>query len=166
MKVIAQTSPASARRGVRRSTRAVTLLEVMIATMVLALTITSSLLVLKSGFQMIETARYTTLAGQILQSQMEKLRLLSYTQLQGCEDSNNTPHGPSTFTPDLVQTVAGTLNQLNRFTSCTQSITPGSTTNVINILLTATWTGSDGMSHTRTYYTQYAQYGISDLFYS
>ncbi|HXB02717.1 MAG TPA: hypothetical protein VNV15_07870 [Opitutaceae bacterium] len=165
MKVTAKTSPASARRGVRRSARAVTILEVMIATMVMALTITSSLLVLKSGFKMVETARYTTLAGQILQSQMEKLRLLSYTQLQGCEDSNNTPHGPSSFTPDLVQTVAGTLSQLNNFT-CTQSITPGSTTNVIDILLTATWTSSDGMSHTRTYYTQYAQYGISDLFYS
>jgi type II secretory pathway pseudopilin PulG len=163
MKFTAQTQPAFARRDVHRSARAFTLLEVMIAAMVMTLTITSSLEVLQRGLQAIDTARYSTLAGQILQSQMEKLRLLSSTQLQPIV----TGHAAS-FTPDLVQTVAGASSQVSKFT-CNQTLSydPAyANSTMIDITLTATWTSLDGTQHTRTYYSQYAQHGISDFFYS
>jgi hypothetical protein len=37
---------------------------------------------------------------------------------------------------------------------------------MIDITLTATWTGIDGIQHSRTDYSKYAQNGISDFFYS
>ena len=65
----------------RGAARAFTLVEVMVAATVMVLTLTSSLIVVQHGMRALDTARYTTLAGQILQSQMEKLRLLTWTQL-------------------------------------------------------------------------------------
>jgi Tfp pilus assembly protein PilV len=181
MKLTAQISPSSARRGVRRSVRALTILEVMIATMVMVLTITSSLQVLGCGLRAIDTARYTTLAGQILQSQMEKLRLLTWTQMTLATGPMASAN--STFTPDN-----GISSQVNNFftiapgttthtpDSCTQSIvydpayditTSGTTVHtMVDITLTATWIGADGIQRTRTYYSQYAHFGISDMFYT
>jgi len=163
MQATAQAQSASDRLDIRRPVRAFTLLEVMIATMVLSLSFTSSLEVLGGGLRAVDTARYATLAGQILQSQMEKLRLLSSTQLQPLVTGTT-----ASFQPDLVQTVPGTSSQVNRFT-CTQTLSyDGSYANntMIDITLTATWTGIDGIQHSRTDYSQYAQNGISDFFYS
>ena len=117
-----------------------TLLEVMIGSIVMVLAISSSLIVLVHGMRAIDNARYTTLAGQILQSQMEKLRLLSWSQLK---DITNGPFprvasgtrnpdvflssstiatdvdnkGPATswFAPDIYITGVSTA-QLSRFT--------------------------------------------------
>jgi Tfp pilus assembly protein PilV len=163
MKVTAQTSPASARLGAGRSARAFTILEVMVAAMVMALTLTSSLQVLGYGLRAVDTARCTTLAGQILQSQMEKLRLLTWSQLTGA----GGPMSIASFTPDV--TSVGTSNQISNFT-CTQSITydPAAVygNTMLDITLTAQWRGIDGRTHSRSYSTLYGQNGISDFFYT
>ena len=156
------TTPLSARR------RGFTLLEVMMAATVMALAIVTSITTLQYGMRAIDTARYSTLAGQILQSQMEKLRLLTWTQL------TNTTSGPvayPTFAPDLTST---TTAQLSRFTvagvagRCAQSITdvPGMSGTMKQITLTATWTGIDGKRHNLSYTTFYGRNGISDFFYT
>src|SRR5688572_24635328 len=152
--------------GLRR--RAFTIVEVMVAATVMVMAISSSLIVLQHGLRAIDTARYTTLAGQILQSQMEKLRLLTWTQL----NSATGPVAYTTFTPDVVATATP---QLQRFTvagvpqRCAQSITdatelPGGF--MKKITLTATWSGSDGRPHTLSYITYYAKNGMSDFFYT
>lgn len=141
----------------------------MLAATVMALAISSSVIVLQHGMRAIDTARYTTLAGQILQSQMEKLRLLTWTQL------TNTTYGPvafPTFTPDLAATAT---SQINRFTvggvpaRCSQLIEPAEGvlgTIMKKITLTATWQGIDGRSHSLSYVTYYGKDGISDFFYT
>lgn len=147
--------------------------------MVIALS--SSLIVLQVGLRAIDTARYTTLAGQILQSQMEKLRLLTWTQLtypgtaRGAGGSPAGTGGPinfSSFAPD-VSSVATT--QIARFSAngetgrFLQTITdaPSPFTGQMKIItLTATWTGSHGQSHSLSYTTRYAKNGISDFFYT
>src|SRR5436190_4852875 len=120
----------------RRSKSGFTIVEVMVAASVLVLCISSSLVVLQRGFVAIDNARYTTLAGQILQSQMEKLRMLTWAQL------TNTTTGPvafNTFTADISSSTSGMLSQ---FTSLTQTIanspSPFDTT-MKDITLTATW---------------------------
>ena len=143
----------------------------MVAATVLVLAISSSLIVLQQAIRAIDTARYTTLAGQILQSQMEKLRLLTWTQL------TNTTYGPSapayaTFTPDITSVATA---QINRFFvgsqkgKCAQSIVaapaPYSST-MKQITLTANWTGVDGRAHKLSYVSYYGQNGISDFFYT
>jgi type II secretory pathway pseudopilin PulG len=146
-----------------------TIVEVMVAASVMVLALSSSIIVLQQGLRALDTARYSTLAGQILQSQMEKLRLLTWTQL------TNTTSGPvayTTFTPDLSSTESA---QINRFTAggqvgkCAMSIVDadgvfGAT--MKKITLTATWTGMDGRSHSLSYITYYGKNGISDFFYT
>lgn len=162
----------SRRNPWRRNAKGFTIVEVMVAASVLVLAISSSLFVLQAGMRAIDNARYTTLAGQVLQSQMEKLRLLTWTQL------THPTYGPvafSTFVPDVTATATA---QINRFTAggtagrCSQTIT-APTTGLASfddafriITLTANWTGIDGRPHTLSYTTHYAKNGISDFFYT
>jgi hypothetical protein len=143
----------------------------MSAAFVMVLVLTSSLIVLQSGFQAIDTARYTTLAGQILQSQMERLRMLDWDQLTGDGPTAGAAINSTTFTPDL-----GSSAQVQNFT-CTQSIAADTSAvyadatsalgySVVKITLTATWKGTDGRPHTLSYTTRYAHHGVSDFFYT
>jgi hypothetical protein len=136
----------------------------MMAAGVMVLGISTSIIVLQRGMQAIDTARYTTLAGQILQSQMEKLRLLTWAQLVAAPPPGGTGPG-STFTTDISSSVSG---QLANFTSLTQTIAdaPSPFTDMKDITLTATWRGSDGRTHSLKYMTRYARNGISDFFYT
>jgi type II secretory pathway pseudopilin PulG len=141
---------------------AFTLVEVMLASSILVMVISASLVVLQMSMRAIDSARYTTLAGQVLQSQMEKLRLLKWSQL-------TVPQAQTYFTQDVSQTATV---QLNRFTTAAggaatfgQSIVNESAT-VKVITLTATWRGIDGRSHSLAYTTRYAYHGISDFLYT
>jgi len=145
-----------------RDSRGFTIVEVGVAAIVLVLCIVSSMTVLQRGFVSIDNARYTTLAGQILQSQMEKLRLLTWAQLT---DATNGPPTNGAFTPDIS---SGTSGLLGNFT-CSQIITAAPSpfnTTMKDITLTATWRGSDGRSRSLTYFTRYGQNGLSDFFYT
>jgi Tfp pilus assembly protein PilV len=147
----------------RRRQAGFTIAEVGIAAMVLLLCIASSLVTLGYGYKAIDNARYTTLAGQILQSQMEKLRMLTWAQLT---DPTSGPPASGSFTADVSSSTSGMLSQ---FTALTQTIAnspvPFNTT-MKDITLTATWRGADGRSHTLTYTTRYGQNGLSDFFYT
>ncbi len=135
-----------------------TIVEVGIAAIILVLCISGSLITLQRGFVAIDNARYTTLAGQILQSQMEKLRLLTWTQLSATSSG--------TFTTDISSTASA---QLVNFTKLYQQIDAAPSpfnSNAKDITLTAQWTGSDGRTRELKYYTRYVQNGISDFFYT
>jgi Tfp pilus assembly protein PilV len=165
-----------------------TIIEVAISATVMALAISSSLIVLQQGMRAIDNARYYTLAGQILQSQIEKLRLLTWQQL--VLDTTNGPFTTVTtksyyisptsswFAPDVA--TAASAAQLNNFkvsgagNRCLQTIALPSTVDgattfdaTMRILtLTATWTGSDGRTHSLSYTTRYGRYGLSDFFWT
>ena len=139
------------------------MVEVLVAAAVMIFGIATSLTTITYGMRSIDNARYQTLAGQILQSQMEKIRLLTWTQLTAATGPGNYP----TFQPD-VDASGATTAQLSRFT-CTQSVaaapSPFDTTMRI-ITLTASWTGIDGRPHSVSYLTRYGQNGLSDFFYT
>lgn len=161
-------------------------MEVIIATGVMILALSSSLIVVQQALRAIDTARYTTLAGQILQSQIEKIRMLNWSQL------TDTTLGPGAttnvyFTPDVS---SASTAQINRFDAgggagtFAQSISQPSAaysslplyssstfdgaaiTGMYVITVTAKWTGSDGRKHTLSYTTNYAYMGISDFFWN
>ena len=161
--------------GIQRA-RGFTLIEVMLAATVMVLAISSSIIVLQHGLRAIDTARYTTLAGQILQSQMEKLRMLSWEQLTHTATSPNPSYGAINFTTFPADIATTPTAQMQRFTAggltsrCAQSIVPVdpplSTATKLEITLTATWTGLDGRSHSLSYITYYGKNGLSDFFYT
>jgi Tfp pilus assembly protein PilV len=158
--------------GRSRRKKGFTLIEVVMASFVMMFGILSAMITVQASFKMIDRARYTTLAGQILQSQMEKLRLLTWSQLT---DPVNGPVAHPNFTPDISLASSSTA-QINHFTpagggACTQTIADATAPSVCagtmkDITLTATWVGSDGRRQALSYVTRYAQNGISDFFYT
>ncbi len=61
--------------GLRSRPAGFTLIEVMVAAIVLVLAITTAVTTLQRGFQALDTARQTTYASQVMQSELERLRL-------------------------------------------------------------------------------------------
>lgn len=140
-----------ARSSLRCPRRAFTLLEVMVAATVLLFGIATAITALQQGFQAVDTARTLTQAGQLMQTELEQLRLKNWSQLQALQAA-----GGSTVT---LEGTAGA-----RFT-CTREITDVKT-GMKKITLTTTWRGYDGRPHTARLITCYGQTGLNDYFYT
>jgi hypothetical protein len=135
----------------------------MAAVVVLALVISTSLLVLQTGMRAVDTARNMTLAGQISQSALEVLRLQNWTQVSAL---------PAFATVNINDTIsAGTITALDtalngvasRFT-CTRTVSdPKPNMRVITVAVT--WRGNDGRSHVVSSQSRYAKHGLNDYFY-
>lgn len=142
------------------------------ATFVLALGIATSLTALQYGMRQVDTARNMTLAGQILQSSMEILRLQNWSQISALQTAQASATTPSTVDPAATitsgssTTLDATLTTIaNRFT-CTRLIENVSgKTDMKRITLNVTWNGIDGRAHALTFQTRYAKNGLSDYFY-
>lgn len=129
-----------------------TLVEVMVASTVLVFGIVTAVTTSQRGLQALDTARNLTAASQIMQSEMERIRLLSWTQLGALQQSGDTKVA--------TENAAG----LARFT-CTRAITDLKT-DMKQITLTATWRGYDGQEHTARLITRYGKSGLNDYFYT
>jgi Tfp pilus assembly protein PilV len=148
----ARVLPAGAARCRRRA--AFTLVEVMVAATVLVFGIVTALSVLQRGNQAFDQARNLALASQLMQGEMERLRLMSWAQLDALQQSGDTA-----VALDANAGAAGA-----RF-RCTRAITDVKT-NMKEITLTATWNGYDGRPHTARLITRYGRTGLNDYFYT
>lgn len=146
--------PASSRRR-----RAFTIAEVMMATAVMAMAISTSITTMQRGFLSLDSARNTTLAGQIMQSELEKMRLKDWTTVSAY------PAGPTAITIDSTFTSNSAIG--NRFT-LTRSVeeVASHSGEMKKITFTITWRGYDGRQITRYYVTYYARNGLYDYFYN
>jgi len=144
----------SVRRPSILSARAFTIVEVMIAAVVLALGITTSITTLQGGFQAVDLARNYTYASQVMQSEVERLRLKNWAQVQALQDA-----GPGTITPAEVQGTA------RRTFTCTRTIRDLKT-DMKEITLVSEWRGYDGRAHTLRFVTRYGKTGLYDYFYT
>jgi hypothetical protein len=129
----------------------------MIAATIMALAITTSLTVLQRAFVALDYARKVTLAGQIMQSELEKMRLDDWTVISAYE-----------ATTDLTSSIATTLNTS---AAITKTFTLARTVADIRadmkqITLTMGWKTYDGRVHSRSYTTYYGKDGLYDYFYN
>lgn len=141
-------SPRAARR------KAFTLIEIVLTLFVVGVGIGGSLIALRIGFGMIETARDQTLASQFLQSEIETLRLKNWTQLLEL---------PSEETFVIASDFDDTVTR--RF-SCTRRIErarPG--VDVKEVTVRATWTTSNGIEREISYKTRISRGGLNDYYY-
>lgn len=151
------TRPGLSRR--LRSRAAFTLVEVMMAFTILIAGICGGLATLQSGFKSIDSARCSTLAAQIMQSQIERLRLLNWTDLNGNLGSDVTIP-----VADLVPAAASDI--AGRFT-LKQTIQPNiSRAGIADIQLNVTWTNIGGVTQTRSFVTRYAKNGLYDYYFA
>lgn len=126
----------------------------MIAAMVLALGITTSITTLQHGLRAIDTARHYTYASQVMQSEMERLRLKNWAQIQTLQDGNDS----------VVASGAAGGAAAESF-ACTRTI-QDLRADMKEIALVSTWRGIDGRAHSVRYVTRYSKSGLYDYFYT
>jgi Tfp pilus assembly protein PilV len=158
-----RTTNRQARRGLAAG---FTILEVMMAVIVMAFAITTSITTMQRGFLALDTARNITIAGQIMQSEFEKMRLLPWTTIDAYPATiTSQPYDaahPEYFTLDSAFTSNAFIG--NRFT-VVRDVTLIQT-GMKKITLTISWKSYDGRTITRKYFTYYGQNGLYDYFYN
>lgn len=127
------------------------------AAIVMALAITTSITTMQRGFLSLDTARNITIAGQIMQSEFEKMRLVPWTTVDGYPTGTETALAvDSSFSSN---TFIG-----NRFTMTRRVDVVR--TGMKKITLTVTWRSYDGRDISRSYTSYYGQNGLYDYFYN
>ena len=151
------------RSASRRAQRGMTIMEVLIAATLLAFVIMSSLTALSQAYGFTRHARMVTLAGQIVQSVMEDLRLRNYAQLKAYAAQTqpvaynaqiSTEGFTSNFTTGFA--IAGTFTTLVTSTSTQLG--------KMSLTLNVSWT-EQGNSYNRTLITYFGEKGLSDYYY-
>lgn len=131
--------------------RGMTLIELMMGALVLVLVFISTFTVIQRGFEMIDISRNTGLAGQILQSEIEDIRLKNWASLPA--------DGTSTITlPTAFNAVAGKFTATRTVTSVNSDMK--------KVAVQVTWSSYTGKTHTRRYETYYTKGGLNDYYVS
>ena len=144
--------------------RAFSLLEVMLAGIVLALAITTALTTIQRSFLSLDTARNLTTAGQILQCEMEKLRMRPWAIVSTYALTTS----PATMTMDPAFVGNGAVtNRVQLYREVADVPIPtGSTLPMRKVTFTVTWKNYDGRFLTRSYTTYYGKDGLNDYYYN
>ena len=137
-----------------RSAPAFTLVEVMMAVGVLALAITTSITTLQRAFLMLDTARNVETACRIMQCEIEKERLLTWSAVSD-----------TAYTPTIDNAFLGNPAVAGRFSiaRATSSVSNRSG-KILQITLTVTWQGYDGRTQRRSQTTYYGNGGLYTYF--
>lgn len=143
------------------------------AAFVMAFGLATSIIAMQTGFKTVDVARGTTLASQILQSEMERLRLMSWDGINALStvvDSTapypaGSPAGVEMF--DGATYFSSNPSVASKYT-ITRTVTADSTRpgEVLYIEVSVTWTSFDGRSHTRSFQSMYAKDGLYDYYYT
>ena len=136
----------------RKAWRGFSLVEVMVASCVLAFGVSGALVTLQRSLGSIAQARQLDGASRLLQSELERLRLLNWQQLHELQNRGDP----------TVPLPAGT--DFPGF-SCERHITdlrPG----MKEITLSASWGGPEGRAHSARLVTRYSRSGLKDYFYT
>jgi len=153
-------TPRAGSRSTRRQA-GFTILEVAIAAFVMAVTISGAIVVLQTGFKSLDNARNTTLSAQIIQSEMERIRLLNWTNV------NALPASDGITLTDIFPSDTLTDTMAHRFTAIrTTADVAGKVGEMKSITITVTWTGVDGITHTRSSTGYYCKDGLYDYYYT
>jgi hypothetical protein len=122
------------------------------AAAVMALAISTSITTMQRAFLAVDVARGTSYASQIMQSEMEKIRLQNWTTVSAFPSTATTAPIDSSFTSNSY---IG-----NRFTMTRKATTVH--TGMLQITLEISWKTYDGRTLRRTYTTYYGRNGLYD----
>lgn len=159
-------APAPSRHPVvKPGSKGFTVLEVTSAAFVLLLAIASALIVLQTGFKAIDLARGTTLVSQVLQSEIETLRMMGWGEIEKLPENRAvrvawTYDGTVQLPPSL--TVTRTVTAV----AAAEEDEEATETDLRQITVTASWKTVDGTVHSRSTSTQYGKNGLNDYYAS
>lgn len=135
-----------------------TIIEVALAAFVMAFGIATSIISMQAGFKQMDLARGTTIAAQIIQSEMERLRLMSWTTIAAL---------PATTTFDGSTYLTANPDLAGKFTiTRTVSDNASNPTEVKDLTVSTTWQTIDGRTHSRSFTALYAKRGLYDYYYT
>ena len=167
-------SPAPSGRSLRRPLNAgFTILEVAMSSFVMAFGIATSIIAMQTGFKSIDLARGTTLSSQIIQSEMERLRMMSWTTMTALNTATDTVAPFPTGSPAGIEMFDGATyfssnpGIAGKYT-ITRTVEADSTrpSDVYNITISVAWVGYDNRRHTRSFRSMYAKNGLYDYYYT
>lgn len=144
--------------------RGFTIVEVAMATFVMTFGIASAIIAMQAGFKTLDVARGTTLASQLLQSEMENIRLLNWGDIEAYGSATATV--PLTdLLPDNpdAQAAAARAGFVVRRTVSDVADRVGE---MKQILLQASWNTMDQRTLTRSFRTFYTKDGLYDYYYT
>ena len=142
-------------RWVAREPRAgSSLVELMVAVVILTMIFGTAFSVVGQGYNIIENARDNARSAQILQSEMENIRILKWADVVALGEN-------STFYP----TTQFASKFGDRYT-CTRTITSRlSRPDQKECILRIVWTDTKGIAHSRQYFTYITEGGLNDYIY-
>lgn len=128
------------------------------ASTVMAFALSTSVLVIMGGFKSIDVARNMTLASQVLQSEMERIRLMDWGDIHALQGQQNVDLA-TVFTSNTA--IAARFSLVRTVSDVTDKIGE-----MKLIVLQATWTNSSGRSVSRSFTTYYTKNGLYDYYYT
>lgn len=133
-----------------------TLMEVALAMFVLALALSTSITTMQRAFANLDTARNISTASAILQTQIEKERLLDWAVL--CD---------TRYQPAIDDSLLRNPAVAGRFTlSRSVAELPDRGGLMVQVTLTVRWRNTDGRSLARSYTTYFTRDGLRDFYYA
>lgn len=169
-------SPAPAAPRPRRAqaaagSRGFSILEVMLGATIMVLGIVTSITALQYGMRSVDTARNMTLAAQIMQSEVEILRLQNWSQIAALpasatvDPSTMITTGSSTPLDATLTAIAARFTCIREVSNVSGKTDLSGQPNMKLITLIVSWTALDGRPHALRFQTRYAKNGLSDYFY-
>jgi Tfp pilus assembly protein PilV len=155
--------PTTQGRPLRTTTRkrlqgGFTIAELALATFVLAFGIGTAIIAMQLGFRHLDLARGTTIAAQIIQSEMERIRMMSWAGVSTL---------PATQTFDGALNFTTSSRVAGRFTVTRTRVADATRpTEVAEIGISVVWNTYDGRSHTRSFNSIYTKNGLYDYYYT
>lgn len=124
----------------------------MTASCVLMLGLGGTVMTVKTSLDTISHARHLGAASQIMQSELERLRLRSWSQLQAIQDSADHSVAIDTIPSGSKLTCLREIRDLRD--------------GLKEITVETRWGGLNGHAHTARLVTRYARNGLNDYFYT
>ena len=166
MKRFQSQAPSAASRPRRTDSRGFTLVEVVMASMVLLFGIATSIVGMQIGYRSLDLARTLTLSAQVLQSEMELVRMKAWGDIATLASDPDGTAPLQKFETMFVNAAMPRDFKLTRAVADPKTIIVGTGTETVmrQITVTATWKTVDGITHTRSTSTQYCREGLNDYY--
>jgi Tfp pilus assembly protein PilV len=135
------------KRSILRAHGAFTLVEVLMAAVIMLVGVVGMIDAIKIGSEMLDLSRKQTIAIQIIHSEIDRVRLSSWTDVQQL---------PATLSYDLSKIG---FQGINQGFACTRVVSDVRT-DLKKITYTVTWKGNTGRSYSRSSSTYVGKNGL------
>lgn len=138
------------------ATQAFTIVEVMVAVLIMGITFASSAITMQVGLAQNDNARCLSYATEVLQNSAEDLRRLNWSAVQAL---------PETSTMSISKSFQIANINTDRFTFTRIISDIDGLSGIKDISFIASWTSLKGSQHSRKLTTRYAKSGLYDYYY-